>query len=72
MGSRITHLRLKATGLHRTNVYAEGVREASNCPRPRARFSQKGHGGGKRNQPLRGTGLGVKREPTGLKPTSQK
>jgi hypothetical protein len=49
----VAYLRLKVTGFQRIKLYAEGVSEASKSPRPKARFSQIGHGGGKPNHALR-------------------
>ena len=48
-----SHLRLKETGFHRTELYADGNSEASKNPRPKARPSQLCHRGENRNQPSR-------------------
>lgn len=58
--TEVAYLRLKATGFQRIKPYAEGDSEASKSPRPKARFSQIGHGGGKRNHALRGAKVTVK------------
>lgn len=50
------HLRPKGMVFLGTKVSAEGDSEASKSPRPKARFSQMGHGCGKRNHSLRGIG----------------
>jgi hypothetical protein len=55
----VAYLRLKATGFQRKKLYAEGDSEASKSPRPKARFSQIGHGGGKRNHALRDANVTV-------------